>query len=483
MQNFSTNVPVFIEEIEETTDTRFSRARLKVFYQGETVDHRLFTKEFSESVFETLPYTPVVAFFDEKRDDFVGHNSTQYIYGIVPADSDNNREFKTDDDGVTWAYTDVILYTKRKDNIGEIANKIVGKQHSLEMNPETLKYKINRSSTGRFKNLEFISGEFIGLSVLGDNDHPAFPGSGFISTEDFAASEFAISHEKFDSFLQLLQTNGGIIEVFNFDEYSTEVNNKFGETMQSFIQKLYAALSKKRIYGCVCENTTDYAVVSIYEDEQYHYYKYSLGMDGENVILTDEGVRVYPKFLTEEEIQAVEGASTQDPAQAQAQQEPAAQTEEGLDTTAQAQAQEDPAANATTDPESEPQNATAQEPVQEEPVQEEPAQVATATASVSSNSLSDGERQELENLRKQAKITMINSYSATLAEDVLNNFINNVDNYTAETLEIELLRAFKVCVENKVAEEAAKVPATFSIPEQPVHYDERKGSDVIKKYL
>jgi hypothetical protein len=62
---------------------RFSRGKLRVFFKGETADHRLFSDKFSEEVIKSLPYTPIVSYYDEEKDDFVGHATEQAIYGIV----------------------------------------------------------------------------------------------------------------------------------------------------------------------------------------------------------------------------------------------------------------------------------------------------------------------------------------------------------------------------------------------------------------
>ena len=73
MKKIPSNVPVFIQDLESQENGRYSTAKLKVFYQGETADHRLFTKKFSDRVIETLPSTPVVGFYSEEGDDFIGH--------------------------------------------------------------------------------------------------------------------------------------------------------------------------------------------------------------------------------------------------------------------------------------------------------------------------------------------------------------------------------------------------------------------------
>jgi len=187
VQNVSTSVPVSIIALPDSkfnlneNNPFVTHARLKIFYIGQTDDNRLFTEEFSNKLIKTLPQSPVVAYFDEDSDDFKAHNYKQYVYGYVP---ENAKIFFEEEDDRVWAYTDVVLFTGRKDNIGEVARRIIGMQHSLELDPDTVEYKINKDPRGRFKNIEFTEGKFIGLSVVGDSEKPAFSGSHFFTIEE-----------------------------------------------------------------------------------------------------------------------------------------------------------------------------------------------------------------------------------------------------------------------------------------------------------
>ena len=96
MYKIPMNVPVFIQDVVQDDERAlYSKAKLKVFYIGETADHRLFTKDFSEKVIETLPLTPVVGFYSEDDEDFVGHNNVQYVYGVVPGWGGASKQFAT----------------------------------------------------------------------------------------------------------------------------------------------------------------------------------------------------------------------------------------------------------------------------------------------------------------------------------------------------------------------------------------------------
>ena len=164
---------------DDTPNEVFSRGKLKVFYKGETADHRYFSDAFAEKLLKILPYTPIVSYYDEEAKDFRGHSPEQAIYGIV--DPCRQPHFEKDDDGKEWCVCDVVIYTERAGKIGEIAKQIVGHKQSLERTDA--KYVINYDAHRHFKNIEFTDGKFVGVSVLGNDQEPAFTGSQFFTAE------------------------------------------------------------------------------------------------------------------------------------------------------------------------------------------------------------------------------------------------------------------------------------------------------------
>lgn len=164
---------------DDTPNEVFSRGKLKVFYKGETADHRYFSDAFAEKLLKSLPYTPIVSYYDEEAKDFRGHAPEQAIYGIV--DPCKQPRFEKDDDGKEWCVCDVVIYTERAGKIGEIAKQIVGHKQSLERTDA--KYVINYDVHRHFKNIEFTDGKFVGVSVLGNDQEPAFTGSQFFTAE------------------------------------------------------------------------------------------------------------------------------------------------------------------------------------------------------------------------------------------------------------------------------------------------------------
>lgn len=167
---------------QDSSNENFTRGKLKVFYKGETADHRFFSESFSQELIKSLPYTPVVGHYDTESEDFVGHATEQDIFGIV--DPCHQPSFEKDEEGIEWCVCDVVLYTERPDQVGDIAKKIIGHKQSLELDPRTVKYNINYDSRKHFKNIEFTAGTFVGVSVLGETETPAFTGSEFFSVEN-----------------------------------------------------------------------------------------------------------------------------------------------------------------------------------------------------------------------------------------------------------------------------------------------------------
>lgn len=202
--NFS--IPVTLFDFRESDNSLYSYAKLKIFYIGETGDKRLFTKSFSDQLLESLPYVPVVGYYDDEKEDFLGHNPTiQHIYGIVPEDTTIEYVKEKDKE---YAVCDVILYTGRVDKTGEIAQKIIGKQHSLELNPQNTTYVVNRDAAGKMMNIEFKSGTLLGLSILGDDEKPAFDGSEFFNAESMFIKMFNGFKEQLISFTKKQEKRG-----------------------------------------------------------------------------------------------------------------------------------------------------------------------------------------------------------------------------------------------------------------------------------
>jgi hypothetical protein len=227
IKNFTSLPASFVAVSENSESPLYTRGKLRVFYQGETADHRLFTESFSQELLKTIGYTPVVSKYNTEKDDFEGHSSQQQIYGIV--DPVEQYTLETDDDGKIWAVCDVILYTERPDETGSIAQKIIGHPQSLELKADTVQYKINRDSqTGKFLNIEFTAGQFIGVSVLGKDQEPAFTGSTFFDVKEF--------NKQFERVKEYCETRGEQMNVI----IPTFVEQSWGEKQKYVMDALDA---------------------------------------------------------------------------------------------------------------------------------------------------------------------------------------------------------------------------------------------------
>lgn len=79
--------------------------------------------------------------------------------------------------------------------------------------------------------------------------------------------------------------------------------------------------------------------------------------------------------------------------------------------------------------------------------------VEETSTSTSSTSFTESEREEFESLKREKKIALVDSYKINLTEEEYTDFISKIDNFDAESLEFELLKAYKRAQENRVISE------------------------------
>lgn len=489
---------------DDTPNEVFSRGKLKVFYKGETADHRYFSDAFAEKLLKSLPYTPIVSYYDEEAKDFRGHAPEQAIYGIV--DPCRQPHFEKDDDGKEWCVCDVVIYTERAGKIGEIAKQIVGHKQSLERTDA--KYVINYDAHRHFKNIEFTDGKFVGVSVLGNDQEPAFTGSQFFTAE---------AQETLEAKLKLLRdycsqaaqenldqkektSNGGFsMQITNYSEFRKLT---WGETAT----KLDETLTKEyghEAYTSIEDMEDGFVYVRFYSylDGSVSLYRiqYSLADDG-SVQLGDrkpvrrtwevipEQAETSPAAATAEEAPVDEVVSSvaeepqdgKDVVATVAENNEPKEAEAKADVAASVANNEEAIANATTTAEATataaPEEIKPSEEVAEPVADENLTAVENATAtrevspatlntaiganeeenaegeqsseqqnnnhSASASTLDPSEREEFEALKKQEKLNFLTSYKDKLSDEDFQRFAAELDNYSSkESLEVEILRA------------------------------------------
>ena len=524
MFNFS--IPAFLSNFSAAEDNR-TYADLKIFYKGETCDGRIFDDAFASNIEQSLPYTPVVAFYSDLKDDFIGHNNVQYIYGLVPHDA--NIRYETDEEGKEWLVTSVMLYTDRIDNIGEVAKKIVGKQHSLELDPTTVKYETFYKD-GKLKT-RFLEGRFIGLSVLGDNEKPAFTGSEFFT----ANTDFSELHEKFENFFSFLQNDRGArMKLEQFNALAEFVKLSYSQKMEKCQNELRKQLDD--FIGCyVADMYDDKFVASLYNydtgEDYYNFYFYTFDDNGE-VSLRDGG-KAFRTFVTAEELEVINNLSDYvcDPKKKTECEEPkkTEETECKEETKKTECAEKQKECNSEEAPENKkdesncvekPKESKCESPrkkedddpmedddpedkedddfassaekenpkvgckedkesTEEQPKDEENAKdkkQSTCTA------LSDSERQELEAFRKEKKQNLIDSFKGSLDDTVLNVFNANIDNYDYNNLEVALALEFTKLNKNRQPQQTQTLPFSFgTMFATPVEKQNKSYEDLIRE--
>ena len=502
----SLSIPAYLSNFSALESGR-TMADLKVFYIGETADGRIFDKEFAEKLVESLPYCPVVAYYSDLKDDFIGHNTTQYIYGLVQAEPE--YRFEECEDGKTWLITKVMLYTDREDNIGQVAERIVGQPQSLELNRKTVKYEMF-TENGRMK-IRFKEGDLVGLSVLGKKQKPAFTGSEF-----FMETDFANMRARFENFFSCLEENsrGEQMQKEQFEQLANFIQLNYTEKMTMITKAFREQLGDSgSAYLVEMDDNTVVMSVFDYETWEENYVRCNYTISEETGVTFSESANVRRRFLTVEEINYLEGfsnasvttseepeveTSTQEQMSEITEEEPVTETqttEESFETSQEDKEEEEEVTEAESKEEEEtPDSEEPEEPEdddkeddefsenstegdeedeqtecessEEDDLQEEQ----TNCSLYNSTALSDSERIELEGYRRQAKISLVNSFAELLDSKVLDEFLEQVDDYDYVTLETKLsVRYSQISRENRArTSTVASTPLSFNrAQEQP----------------
>ena len=509
MDNVSLQVPASLSEFSASSDGR-TIAKLKMFYVGETADGRVFDKQFADKLVESLPYCPIVGFFSDIQDDFLGHNSKQYIYGIVKPDAEYGYE--TDNEGKDWLVTEVMLYTDRPDNTGDIAKKIVGKPHSLELNPNNVKYEVF-SENGKRK-IRFTEGSLIGLSVLGTNQKPAFTGSEF-----FMASDFSDMRERFDNFFSFLENNNGRGEQTmdnktQFESYVNFVKLSYTEKMRKAESTLQEQVGDR--FAVVIEDMDDNSFVAgklDFESWTMSHFKYDYQVTDAEFTISNERA-AFRKYLTVEELNYLESFGTQIPSKEEEEEEEkpeqasaapveeeekeeqcsaTTEEEEVEDKEEKEEEQEDMAAKEEETDEPQPEEKEEEEEVakaqdinkeDDEEEEDEPSKEDEDDKEFSqhTSTLSDSERQELEVFRRQAKERLIGEYEGLLNKEILGDFTSKINEYDYNALEAALAIAFsKHTRSNKTIQK--EIPLSFGTLQAGEQTAEQGYASLVKRIL
>lgn len=489
----NTNWPVKMLDFTngQTSNEKFSRGKLAVFYKGETADHRYFSDSFAEKLVKSLPYTPVVSYYDEEKKDFKGHSSQQAIYGIV--DPCVEPRFEVTEDGKEWCICDVVLYTERADETGAIAKQIVGHKQSLEL--ADAKYVVNYDEKRHFKNIEFTDGKFVGISVLGKDQEPAFTGSQFFAANDEFEQkmkilrDYCLNEKQRQNLGQKEQETGDkVMKINSYIDFMKlswgEISAKVGET----IAKEYG----NEAYTVIEDMDNEFAYVQFfsYIDGSNSTYRIAYSVADNGLVTLGAVSKVHrtwevidetgqeQKPVVESEPAVIDSMADTEAAESESNSEVEVKAEAKPEVEVEAMKSQSTAetsmevATADADLANEASDITDTASTNDTNVDEETT-VASNNAAVtptlekeanfkegdevseqqlnedenvkessSASSFTESEREQFEALKHQEKVSLLESYKDKISEDDFNAFSSKVDSYDSkEALEVEILRA------------------------------------------
>lgn len=91
------------------------------------------------------------------------------------------------------------------------------------------------------------------------------------------------------------------VEVSAAKQKFDAVKAKFEVSYQEIESNIYSALADADIWGYLLENGDDYAIVSVWEDEKEHLYRYSISIDENGFVTLGERVEVRVEYVPVDE--------------------------------------------------------------------------------------------------------------------------------------------------------------------------------------
>ena len=437
--NFEVSVYGNLEKYTET----ISKARCRIFYKYGNRNGTYITDGFAEKLITTLPYTPIKGIYEELTEDYSDHgaaNSDGRIYGIVPENPNISWETHLDSDGILREYlcTDVLIFTA----LYEEAEDIVGKPQSMEI------YEPSMQGSWQFINghryFVFTEGSFLGLQVLGDDVEPCFEGAGFYTLVNSSIRELMDVIKNYELVATKKEDKGGQkMPKINFKLSDSEKHNLLWDALNPN----FTAESGWVIDYCICDVYDDYAVVKNYSDGSFERVYYTKENDS---ITINEKKTCYIVDVTEEEKSALETIQKLNGSFTKAQEDLGKMTE------------------------IEEENSTFKRKNKEleDKVSELEGDKATYTQQINNlNAEKDSLTQQVEslqtyklNIEKKEKEEVIAKYSEQLSTEVLDNYSNNLANYSVSDLEKNL--AFELVNSNPTLftkkENSTKIPKNNS---------------------
>lgn len=434
MENeIDTSMPITLYGNLEKFNETISKGRARVFYKGLNRNRTFINDDFAEKLIASAPYAPVKGIYDAEEQDYTDHGTSRNlgkIYGVIPENPNFAWEKHTDEDGVEREYAcfDVLLYTAL---YGEAAS-IVGKGESMELYKDTLQgdWKIINGQ----KCFEFTDGCFLGLQALGDNTEPCFEGASFYDLQQDYQNIVNTVKSVYDINPIQEEDNGGTAMPTTLFKLSDEQKkNALWDLLNSETDE-----EGYRIFGfAIMSVYSDYAIAYDYSKGSYMrvYYKKDDASDSVEIVSKEP---CYIIDVNETEMTSLKSMRDHNNG-----------TYENLEQTYSVieNLQNENSELGTKNTELTNSNATL---ISEKDNLSEALTAAKADYDLTVEKLAEvtTQRDELAIYKKEnedaKKMAVINSYNGLVPEDVIQNYINNIDNYSCIDLDKELTYAQKL---------------------------------------
>ena len=185
------------------------RARVRVFSKYGNRNGSYITEQVADQLIESAitKHVPIVGFFDPQSQTWASHTGPTLAHGYGYVEDFLGWEPTEDTDGVIrdYAVFSIVLHT----DYFEEANKIVGQNQSMELNPKTIQGEWATIDDEEY--FIYSSAEMLGFCVIGSNE-PCFSASTFFSKNEENKTQF----EQFSSLLFELRAK--VEEAKNFKE-------------------------------------------------------------------------------------------------------------------------------------------------------------------------------------------------------------------------------------------------------------------------
>ena len=438
-ENIGLEFPVTVYgNLEKYNDT-ISKGRCRVFYKYGNRNGTYITDEFADSLLSTISYAPIKGIYEGEEGDYTDHGTARSqgrIYGIVPENPNITWEEHEDEDGTirTYACVDVLIFT----GLYAEANAIIGKSQSMEIYPPSIKgaWKIIEGK----KYYVFESGHFLGLQILGDSTEPCFEGAAFFALyQDL--KKIVEQIEKYD----LNVHNGGNVKMLN---YKLSDNAKFN-ALWSLLNVNYCEAGNWTIEYDICEIYDEYAVVRNYSEGCFERVYYTKNDETDSVELGDR-VRCFIVDVSEAEKKALDALHAMNEGTYEKVDENFQASKTAAETAAADLATKIEECNALSNTI---ETLTTEKSNFETKIEEQEEYISTLTterngaqaqlydANITINSLTEQNTSLVSfkaKVEKQQKQTVIEKYADLLGEEVINTYIENIDNYSIKDLDKEL---------------------------------------------